>query len=116
MAKIDLKSIKIGIEDDIEKARNLKDLDDIYKKYLGKKFRSCCESVLDYIAGMNSDRELTTEQIDEMEVTFGGIAQLLRANRPQSAKVLIEQIVVDDVLVTEEMKQDILEEFAEYGI
>ena len=37
MAKIDLKTLKIEAEKGIEKAKNLKDLDDVFKKYLGKK-------------------------------------------------------------------------------
>ena len=37
MAKIDLKSLKIKAKKEIEKAKNLKELDIVHKKYLGKK-------------------------------------------------------------------------------
>jgi len=37
MAKFDLKNLKIKAKKEIEKAKSLKDLDDIFRKYLGKK-------------------------------------------------------------------------------
>ena len=37
MAKIDIKTLKIEAEKEVEKAKNSKDLDAVFKKYLGKK-------------------------------------------------------------------------------
>jgi hypothetical protein len=74
----------------------------------GKQARQKCIDALDVIAGWNLERELTPEQITEMQTTFSTILITLQANRPDSAKALINDIVVDDVLVTEEMKTEIL--------
>lgn len=80
----------------------------------GKKAREVCESVLDLIAGYNYDRKLTAAQITEMQTTFGDIEKALKASRPTSAKALITAIVVDDVLVSQDMKDDCLSLLSEY--
>lgn len=80
------------------------------KKETGKAIRKVCESVLDLIAGYNIESNLTAEQVTELENTFSTIAMYLRANRPFSAKPLIEAIVPDETLVTTEMKTAILKE------
>lgn len=82
-------------------------------KESGKKDREMCENVLNLIGGFNRTRILTNEQITQMQSTFSTIQLLLQASRPSSAKALIQAIVPDDVLVTIEMKNLILEELAE---
>ena len=37
MAKINFKTLKIEVEKEIKKSQNLKDLDEIFRKYLGKR-------------------------------------------------------------------------------
>ena len=82
-------------------------------KEAGKKDREMCENVLNLIGGFNRSRVLTNEQITEMQTTFSTIQILLQAARPSSAKSLIQLITPDEVLVTTEMKNLILEELAE---
>lgn len=79
-------------------------------KASGKKDREISENVLNLIAGFNRDRILTSEQISTMVSTFGPINNLLKDARPTSAKALIQAIVPDGDLVTEEMKEMILDE------
>ena len=80
------------------------------RKEAGRVARIKCQNALDIIAGWNLERDLTAEQITTMQTTFATILATLQANRPDSAKALIEAIVVDDVLVTAAMKAEILSE------
>jgi hypothetical protein len=74
----------------------------------GRADRAKCETALDYIAGVNRDRELTIEQITQMQQTFAQAEALLRASRPDFASMVISQIVPDSELVTQEMKDQVL--------
>ena len=78
------------------------------RREAGRVARLKCLAALDIIAGWNLERELTIEQISTMQTTFGVILQTLQANRPDSAKALIQDVVTDDILVTQEMKDEIL--------
>jgi hypothetical protein len=80
----------------------------------GKKAREACSNVLDLVAGYNLANNLTAEQITSMMATFGSILQLLQANRPSTAKALIDAITPDEVIVTSQMKQDCLDLLSEY--
>lgn len=80
----------------------------------GKEAREVCERVLDLVAGYNLDRALTMEQITQMQTTFADAEKALRAGRPTQAKQAITAIVVDEVLVTQEMKGLCLELLAKY--
>ena len=51
-----------------------------------------------------------------MQTLFMPILQLLQANRPGTAKPLIENIVPDGTIVTEEMKISILDEYTKAGL
>lgn len=73
-------------------------------KAKGAHARKLCVDCLDVIAGFNIDRTLTAEQITQMQQTFGVIEAYLKANRPWSAKPLIQALNPDGVLVTQEMK------------
>lgn len=86
------------------------------KKALGQAARKCCTEVLDLVAGLNITKELTSEQIDLMTVTWGDILTALQNNRPTTAKGLVEAMVPDGTLVTQADKDAVLEEFAEHGI
>lgn len=70
--------------------------------------REKCQKALDLIAGYNRERTLTIEQITQLQQTFAQAESLLRASRPDFAKIVITAIVPDGILVTEEMKQDVL--------
>ncbi len=80
----------------------------------GKKARQACLDCLDLIAGFNLDRALTATQITEMQNTFAQVQMALMTSRPSSAKALISSIAVDDILLTEQMKSDVLGILAEY--
>lgn len=86
------------------------------KLALGKVARQCCDEIYDLIAGYNLSRNLTLEQIDQMELTFSSVAQALQAKRPDKAKQLIAQIEADGTLVTAEMLNDVNSIFTKYGI
>jgi hypothetical protein len=75
----------------------------------GKAAREVCQQVLDLVAGYNLDRELTIEQITQMQNTFANAEASLRAGRPTYAKQFIAAIQADEVLVTQEMKDQCLE-------
>lgn len=96
---------------------NVKIANALRKKELleaGKKAREVCTQCLDTIAGFNLSRSLTVEQITEMQSTFSQIQMALMTSRPSTAKFLIGAITVDGVLVTQEMKDDVLELLTEY--
>jgi len=80
----------------------------------GKAAREACEKCLDLVAGINLERSLTAEQITQMQTTFSSIQSALMTSRPSSAKSLISAIVPDEVIVTAEMKEILLEILAEY--
>lgn len=80
----------------------------------GKAAREVCQQVLDYVAGENLNRELTIEQITDMQTIFSQAEASLRAGRPTYAKYFINAIEVDGDLVTAEMKATCLELLANY--
>lgn len=81
---------------------------------IGKKAKEACQNVLDLISGYNLNRELTAEQISVMQTNFASIEKALQSGRPSLAKAYIAQIVPDEVLVTEEMKDMALLLLADY--
>lgn len=70
--------------------------------------RAKCQNALDLIAGYNRERTLSFEQITQLQQTFAQAESLLRSSRPDFAKQVITALVPDGVLVTQEMKQDVL--------
>ena len=91
-----------------EKAR----IDNLIKQ--GEQAKLACDRVMSLISGYNLTRNLTAEQITEMSTLFAPIIQCLMISRPSSAKALIGQVVPDGVLVTEQIKTDILAELVGY--
>ena len=75
---------------------------------LGRQDRIKCEATLDLIAGYNRERSLTIEQITQMQSMFAQAESLLRANRPDFAAQVINAIEPDGVIITQEMKDDVL--------
>jgi hypothetical protein len=80
----------------------------------GEKARKACQAVLDLVSGYNLDRELTIEQITQMQQTFSTAEAALRAGRPTFAKSFITAIEADEVLVTQEMKDLCLSILGDY--
>lgn len=78
-------------------------------KSLGRASSKACEDALDLISGYNTTRQLTAEQITQMQESFAPIVTLLSVvKRAGSAHVAISQVVADGVIVTQEMKDDLL--------
>lgn len=80
----------------------------------GRAAREACEAVLDLVSGFNQDRQLTWEQVTQMQQTFSNAEAALRAGRPGYAKSFISAIEVDGTLVTQEMKDLCLELLENY--
>lgn len=104
-----LESANLEFQNEMTASKNLND-----KKSAGKKARMACENALDLVAGYNLERSLTAEQINSMESMLAAPVAYLRANRPSSAKEEIMNISPDEVLVTQEMKDAVLNELGEY--
>lgn len=86
----------------------IKEQDRRQKAELGKQSRALSEEILDYIAGHNMQLNVSSEDIDAIQQTFGTIEALLRANRPFSARPLIQAIDHQtNAFVTAQMKEDI---------
>jgi hypothetical protein len=78
------------------------------RKNSGRIAREACLSALDIIAGYNIERNLTKEQKDQMLVNFSGILQALQSNRPGLALALITATEPDGVLITQEIKDEVI--------
>lgn len=70
----------------------------------GKKAREACQRVLDLIGGFNLLPGRSTEQAGQMVQSFEEAKQHLQDGRPGAAKIAIQAIPVDGVLVTQQMK------------
>lgn len=81
----------------------------------GKNARLCCEEILDFIAGYNINSEFTAEQITLMQSQFEIIYLYLKNSRPWSAKPLIQNISVSEI-VSQDLKDGILDIFSKYSI
>ena len=88
------------------------------RKFLGKLARDICVEVLDIIAGYNMERELTAEQVDVIQTMFMNIEIALRSARPHTAKAFIQAIIPDGTLVTQLMKDEVLDamDYPEIGL
>jgi hypothetical protein len=82
----------------------------------GKKFREDCEKCLDIIADFNDQRSLTVAQIQQMQTTFAPINQALNSRMPKTAKALLINVVADGIIVTDEMKNMVLEVLKDYPL
>lgn len=86
------------------------------RKNSGKAAREVCNDILDLIAGFNLERSLTTEQIDTLKTTFATAKAYLSDGQPWGAKAAISVITPDEVLITQDILDDILEEFTDSGL
>ena len=82
---------------------------------VGEKITDLCNSLSKMVVGYNYTRSLTALQIEEMTTTFSPIVTLVEGKRPFSAKPLIEAITPDGVVITEQMKSDLLNEYSKRG-
>lgn len=78
----------------------------------GKKARETCNKVLDLIGGFNLQR--TSSETDALSSNFASAKTFLMEGRPGKAKYQIQQIPVDGVLVTQEMKSLVLSLLNDY--
>jgi hypothetical protein len=84
------------------------------KLQAGAAARKACQDVLDFIAGSNLEKNLSIEQITQLQSLFSAPEAALRAGRPTLAKQLISAITPDGVLITEEDKEIALQLLAQY--
>jgi hypothetical protein len=83
----------------------------------GNNSRNACVAVINYISGYNQERDYTQEQVGTMVQEFGPILYTLNLeNRADTAKEMVQNIVPDGDVVTEEMKSDILKIFNDHNI
>ena len=85
------------------------------RKERGRKRKAACDAVFHLILGWNDEGGKDEAQIDQMEIGFSEIKDALRSGRPQKSRRLIAAIVPDGVVVTEDMQDEIIEEFATFG-
>lgn len=102
----------ITVEDITEEIRIEADKQE--KIVSGKKAREACQAVLDYIAGANLDKNLSIEQITQMQQTYANAETALRAGRPTLAKQLISSIDPDGIIVTSQEKTNCIILLEEY--
>lgn len=81
---------------------------DLLKIKKGQEARMKCQNVLDYIAGENLERELTIEQITQMQTAFSEIESALRAGRPDLATMAANASTPDGIIVTQELKDKVI--------
>lgn len=80
-----------------------------HKINIGQITDKACNDVFMLIQGYNVERQLTSTQKNEMITLFAPALQAIQVRRPSQLKQYIASIVPDGTLVTEEMKEDILE-------
>lgn len=76
---------------------------------IGQITDKACNDVFMLIQGYNVERQLSSEQKTEMTNLFLPALQAIQVRRPSQLKQYISSITPDGILVTEEMKSDILE-------
>lgn len=109
MAALESKDIELKSISDADNILNV-------KKNNGKFVRKICGEMLDLIAGNNLEKNLTIEQIDQMEITYTDVFKSLQNFRPDKVKTLIVALTPDGVLVTDADKTEYLAELAKYGV
>lgn len=102
------KLVESQVKKDAKIAKDLAEKDIADKIAKGHKARAVCEQVLDLISGYNLERNLTIEQITQMQQVFSNIEFALRSGRPTMAKGLIQSMSVDGTIVTQDMKDSSL--------
>lgn len=81
----------------------------------GKLAKNACDAALAIINGYGQD--LTEQEESDLMANHGAALQLLQLNKAWSFKSYIEAIdPVNDSVITAQMKQDLLDELADYGI
>lgn len=81
----------------------------------GRKARLACEAAMEIINGYGQD--LTDQQETDLLANHGSALQLLQMNKAWTFKAYIENIdATTDIVISEQMKQDLLAELADHGI
>ena len=76
---------------------------------IGMAIRKACDSAINLIIGYNIHNNLSKIQIDSMQVTFAPTEKALRSFRPLEAKTQIQTITPDGIVVTQKMKDEVLD-------
>lgn len=80
----------------------------------GKKAREACQSVIDLVTGFNLSSANGSQAANQMTAQFGTALSMLDPCRPGRAKYEIQQIPVDGVLITEQLKSLVLSKLSAY--
>ena len=99
---IEAEKIKLDSENAIAKAKS-------DKIKTGKQIRDVCQSAIDLIVGWNISNGLDEAQINSMQATFNKTEKALRDSRPGKAKKFALLINPDGIIVTEQMKLEVIE-------
>jgi hypothetical protein len=99
----------IDISEELQRSEEV-----LRKIAVGKSAREACQKVLDLVGGYNLEKELTIEQISQMQQNFANAEMALRSGRPSLAKQLIAMIYPDGVIITQELQNLCLELLEDY--
>lgn len=80
----------------------------------GKALKELANKIIYIIAGHNQENELDLNQIIQIKQRYSTIFQLLSDGQPMSAKILIDQVVPDGVLITQEELDHVQLEYADF--
>jgi hypothetical protein len=75
---------------------------------LGAEYDRRCIEALNYIGGFNLLNNRTIEQIDQLEVQFASAKDALKSGRPDKAYSLIASIEPDGIIVTTDLKTQVI--------
>ena len=81
----------------------------------GRNDENCCKDIVRLIGGYNKQRDLPLAGVQQMITSFANINECLRNNMPATAKMLMSNIVPDDI-VTQELIDKCNKVFEKYGI
>lgn len=86
------------------------------RRKLGAQARAITDELLDTIAGFNIENNLTSEQIDQLQTDHGSMLNALQAMRPALFKTMLLTVTPDGVLVTQDMKDELLDILSNHGL
>ena len=105
------KSNDIDAQDALQALKDAKNA----KKIKGKAIKELCNDLLGIVAGHVRENNLTAEQLTQLKTDNADIFTLLKDTSPITAKPLIDALVVDGTLITQELYDDLQLEYTEFN-
>lgn len=93
-----------------------KELNKKIKKDKGKNFRILAEDLYDVLKGHAWDNNLSLAQKEQLQTENATLFQYLKNHMPITAKPLIDALVADGTLITQDMLDDMALEYQEFEI